>query len=221
MTPNSITSGANSTRTLGERKMQTAIGDEYGASRSRGVVGSRFSQGWRRIATIPAVVEGGADMTRHRDVTVVVVGGGFAGVACAKHLAKHDVPVTLIDRHDYNQFQPLLYQVATAQVETSDVARPLPRDVPEASPGARDDGRRHRRRSRRRRRSRVPTASRSRATTSCSPWAPSRTSSARPARPTHAFPLYSVDDAERLRSRLLTVLEAVAPRPAARSTRAR
>jgi NADH:quinone reductase (non-electrogenic) len=54
----------------------------------------------------------------------VVVGGGFA-VACAKHLAKHGVSVTVIDRHDYNQFQPLLYQVAPAQVETYDVARPL------------------------------------------------------------------------------------------------
>ena len=59
------------------------------------------------------------------DATVVVVGGGFAGVACAKHLARHGVKVRLIDRHDYNQFQPLLYQVATAQVATTDVARPL------------------------------------------------------------------------------------------------
>ncbi len=57
--------------------------------------------------------------------SVVVLGGGFAGVACAKQLAQHGVQVTLIDRDDYNQFQPLLYQVATAQVETSDVARPL------------------------------------------------------------------------------------------------
>ena len=59
------------------------------------------------------------------DATVVVVGGGFAGVACAKQLAKHGVQVSLIDRHDYNQFQPLLYQVATAQVDVTDVARPL------------------------------------------------------------------------------------------------
>ncbi len=57
--------------------------------------------------------------------TVVVVGGGFAGVACAKHLSKHGVHVTLVDRHDYNQFQPLLYQVATAQVNVSEVARPM------------------------------------------------------------------------------------------------
>ena len=64
-------------------------------------------------------------MKGKRDTSVVIVGGGFAGVACAKRLAKHDVSVTLIDRNDYNQFQPLLYQVATAQVDTSVVARPL------------------------------------------------------------------------------------------------
>ena len=57
--------------------------------------------------------------------TVVIVGAGFAGVACAKELAKHDMPVTLIDRHNYQQFQPLLYQVATAELGTTDVARPI------------------------------------------------------------------------------------------------
>src|SRR5690242_2082304 len=57
--------------------------------------------------------------------SVVIVGGGFAGVACAKELAKHDVAVTLLDRHNYHQFQPLLYQVATAQLAVNDVASPL------------------------------------------------------------------------------------------------
>ena len=48
---------------------------------------------------------------------VVVVGGGFAGVACAKRLAgARDVAVTLVDKNDYHQFQPLLYQVATAEL---------------------------------------------------------------------------------------------------------
>ena len=46
---------------------------------------------------------------------VVIVGGGFAGVGCARRLAGHDdVRVTLIDRNNYHQFQPLLYQVATS-----------------------------------------------------------------------------------------------------------
>lgn len=56
---------------------------------------------------------------------VVVVGGGFGGVACAKRLAKKGVRVTLIDRNTYHQFQPLLYQVATAQLAPGDVMRPL------------------------------------------------------------------------------------------------
>ncbi len=63
----------------------------------------------------------------------MIVGGGFAGVACAKRLADADVRVTIIDRHNYNQFQPLLYQVATAQVSTDGVARPL-REIFRKSP---------------------------------------------------------------------------------------
>jgi NADH dehydrogenase len=46
---------------------------------------------------------------------VVIVGGGFAGVSCARRLASNrNVHVTLIDKNNYQQFQPLLYQVATA-----------------------------------------------------------------------------------------------------------
>ena len=48
---------------------------------------------------------------------VVIIGGGFAGVACARKLAaSKDVHVTLIDKNDYHQFQPLLYQVATSML---------------------------------------------------------------------------------------------------------
>src|SRR5262245_49993250 len=56
---------------------------------------------------------------------VVVLGGGLAGVACAHLLGKQGVSVTLVDRNDYNQFQPLLYQVATSQLPAQDIARPL------------------------------------------------------------------------------------------------
>ncbi len=56
---------------------------------------------------------------------VVVVGAGFAGVACANHLGDAGVSVTLIDKNTYHQFQPLLYQVATAQLAPGDVMRPL------------------------------------------------------------------------------------------------
>src|SRR5215468_5887322 len=54
---------------------------------------------------------------------VVIVGGGFAGLACARKLAKSDdVLVTLLDKNNYHQFQPLLYQLATSQLATGDVA---------------------------------------------------------------------------------------------------
>lgn len=56
---------------------------------------------------------------------VVILGGGLAGVACARTLGEEGVSVTLVDRNDYNQFQPLLYQVATSQLPAEDIARPL------------------------------------------------------------------------------------------------
>ena len=56
---------------------------------------------------------------------MIVVGGGFAGVGCAKELGKHGVAVTLLDRHNYHQFQPLLYQVASGELAIGDIARPL------------------------------------------------------------------------------------------------
>lgn len=59
---------------------------------------------------------------RHR---VVVVGGGFGGLETVKGLAGAGVDITLIDRRNHHIFQPLLYQVATASLATSDVAWPL------------------------------------------------------------------------------------------------
>jgi NADH dehydrogenase len=56
--------------------------------------------------------------------TVLVLGGGMAGVACARHLGGKGVDVTLVDRNDYHQFQPLLYQVASSQLPAEDIARP-------------------------------------------------------------------------------------------------
>lgn len=56
---------------------------------------------------------------------VIVVGGGFAGIEAAKRLGQHGVRTLLIDRNTYHQFQPLLYQVASAQLGVSEVARPI------------------------------------------------------------------------------------------------
>jgi NADH dehydrogenase len=56
---------------------------------------------------------------------VVIVGGGFGGLNAARALAGADVSVTLLDRHNYHVFQPLLYQVATASLSPADVASPI------------------------------------------------------------------------------------------------
>ena len=56
---------------------------------------------------------------------VVVIGGGFGGLDAARALAGAPVQITLIDRHNYHLFQPLLYQVATASLSPGDVASPI------------------------------------------------------------------------------------------------
>jgi NADH:ubiquinone reductase (H+-translocating) len=55
----------------------------------------------------------------------VILGGGFAGIGAAKQLKKSDVDVVLVDGHDYHTFQPLLYQVATGLLEQPAVGHPI------------------------------------------------------------------------------------------------
>ena len=62
---------------------------------------------------------------------VVIVGGGFAGIAAAKSLRGGDADVTLIDRRNHHIFQPLLYQVATALLAPSEAATPIANCAPE------------------------------------------------------------------------------------------
>jgi NADH dehydrogenase len=57
--------------------------------------------------------------------TVVIVGAGFGGLRAARRLRGNEVRVILIDRHNYHLFQPLLYQVATAGLETEQIAKPV------------------------------------------------------------------------------------------------
>ncbi len=56
---------------------------------------------------------------------VVIIGAGFGGMACAAKLRHLPVHVTLVDRHNYHLFQPLLYQVATAGLSPADIASPI------------------------------------------------------------------------------------------------
>jgi NADH:quinone reductase (non-electrogenic) len=56
---------------------------------------------------------------------VLILGGGFAGLYAARALARANVKVTVIDRHNHHLFQPMLYQVATAALSPSDIAGPI------------------------------------------------------------------------------------------------
>ena len=56
---------------------------------------------------------------------IVIVGGGFAGIAAARGLRFQRCAVTLVDRQNYHLFQPLLYQVATASLSPADIATPI------------------------------------------------------------------------------------------------
>jgi NADH:ubiquinone reductase (H+-translocating) len=60
-------------------------------------------------------------MSKH----VVIIGGGFAGLEVARGLARQGVAITLVDRRNHHLFQPLLYQVATAALNPSDIAYPI------------------------------------------------------------------------------------------------
>jgi NADH dehydrogenase len=140
---------------------------------------------------------------------VVIVGGGFAGLGCAQRLAKHDdVRVTLIDRNNYHQFQPLLYQVATSQLAPSDIAHSLRSvfaddknvdvklaEISEVDPATRtvtsSDGERWEA-------DVLVLAAGSQPNFFGTPGAPQS-----------SFPLYSLDDATRLRSRILGIFEQV------------
>jgi NADH dehydrogenase len=138
---------------------------------------------------------------------VVIVGGGFAGLTCARKLAKSDdVRVTLIDKNNYHQFQPLLYQLATAELGTPDIATSLRQslrghanvdvkmqEVTAADPttrmvttreGASYEG------------DFLVLAAGSQANFFGTPGAKE-----------NAFPLYSLEEAQRLRSRILAVFE--------------
>lgn len=58
---------------------------------------------------------------------MIIIGGGFAGLAAARALAKAPVETLLIDRRNHHVFQPLLYQVATAALSPADIASPIRR----------------------------------------------------------------------------------------------
>lgn len=144
---------------------------------------------------------------------VVIVGGGFAGMSCARRLASNPgVHVTLIDKNNYQQFQPLLYQVTTALLEPGNAAfslRSLLRghanvDVKMAEVVSAD--------------LRTRTVETANGTTYQSDFlvlaAGAQVNFFNTAgAEKHAFPLYSLRDAELLRSRILMLFESVDREP--------
>jgi len=150
------------------------------------------------------------DNYKHR---VVIVGGGFAGLGCAQKLADHDdVHVTLIDRNNYHQFQPLLYQVATSLLSPTDIAHSLREvfagqdnvDVKLAEISA------------------VDTTAKTVTSTDGGTWSGDALVLAAGSQPNffgtpgaseYSFPLYSLDNATNLRSRILGLLEHVDRNP--------
>jgi NADH dehydrogenase len=62
-----------------------------------------------------------ADSAHH----IVIVGAGFGGLEVARYLAGTNVRITVIDGRNHHLFQPLLYQVATASLATSEIAWPI------------------------------------------------------------------------------------------------
>src|SRR3546814_7230269 len=66
-------------------------------------------------------------MGTSRPPHIIILGGGFAGLACARELGGKPIRVTIIDRNNYHLFVPLLYQVATAALSPADIAQPIRR----------------------------------------------------------------------------------------------
>ncbi len=62
---------------------------------------------------------------------VVIIGGGFAGIALTKKLRNKNFQVVLLDKHNYHTFQPLLYQVATGGLEAGSIAYPIRKVIQE------------------------------------------------------------------------------------------
>jgi NADH dehydrogenase len=146
---------------------------------------------------------------------VVIVGGGFAGLNCARRLAGHpDVRITLIDRNNYQQFQPLLYQVATGLLSPSNAAfslRAILHDRPNVDVKLAEIG------SGDLRARRVTTTDGQTYQGDYLVLAAGSEASffQTPGASEHSSPLYSLQDAERLRSRIVATLESADRRPAA------
>ena len=151
---------------------------------------------------------------------VVVVGAGFGGLEVARDLKGAPVEVTLVDQHNFHTFQPLLYQVATAGLNAADVAHVV-RGLFHRQPNVRF---------RQGRVTGVDWDARTRAPSTARPTCPfdhlvlaggaTVTYFGTPGAAEHGFPLYTLDDATRLRNHVAAALRGGRRRPDASSTAA-
>jgi NADH:ubiquinone reductase (H+-translocating) len=86
---------------------------------------ARGEAGWSTSAACSAANRRGAPTNIQDRHHVLIIGGGFGGLEAVNGLAGSQVSVTLIDQRNYHLFQPLLYQVATASLATSEIAWPI------------------------------------------------------------------------------------------------
>src|SRR6201982_3165186 len=75
--------------------------------------------------TRPGVATAVIETPRGERKRIVIIGGGFAGIAAAHALRHADAEIVLIDRRNHHIFQPLLYQVATAVLSPAEIAAPI------------------------------------------------------------------------------------------------
>src|SRR6516164_1208314 len=75
--------------------------------------------------TRPQEATAAVEAPRRERKRVVIIGGGFSGIAAARALRHAEADVVLVDRRNHHIFQPLLYQVATAVLSPADISAPI------------------------------------------------------------------------------------------------
>jgi NADH dehydrogenase FAD-containing subunit/uncharacterized membrane protein YphA (DoxX/SURF4 family) len=107
---------------VGPEQNVTAVGLLLLLIASRGP--GKLSLDWGMVQAIRSL-DGGQQLVTETSPHIVVVGGGFGGIAAVRALKRTNCRITLIDRRNHHLFQPLLYQVATAALSPADIAVPI------------------------------------------------------------------------------------------------
>ena len=107
------------TRTAGASLMTTSIDADPATVQRAAITTSE------RQPTTPTLVPAVVPHANRGVPHIVIIGGGFGGLAAAQALRRAAVNITVIDRQNYHLFQPLLYQVAGGVLSPADIASPI------------------------------------------------------------------------------------------------